>query len=166
MPLLSPSPHPPVRQALALVALVVLCLAVGWVGSLATTPAVRDWYPTLRLPDWRPPNIAFPIVWTLLYILMALGAWLVWRKVPLVQARGALVLFALQLAVNLAWSFLFFGAQSPLLGLIDIALLVVLILLMLAAFWRIERLAALLNLPYLAWVGFATLLNAWIYAEN
>lgn len=166
MALLSPSPYSPARQGIVLAALVLLCLAVGWLGSLVTTPAVRDWYPTLRLPDWRPPNAAFPIVWTLLYILMGLGAWLVWRKVPLAQARGALAIFALQLAVNFAWSFLFFGAQSPLLGLIDIALLVVLILLMLAAFWRIERLAALINLPYLAWVGFAALLNAWIYVEN
>lgn len=166
MPLLAPSPYPAGRQALALGLLLLLCLGVGWLGSLVTTPAVESWYPTLRLPDWRPPNAAFPIVWTLLYILMAVGAWLVWRKVPFAAARGALLLFMLQLVANFAWSFLFFGQRSPLLGLIDIALLIVLIVLMLLAFRRIDRLAAAINLPYLAWVCFATLLNAWIYVEN
>lgn len=160
------SPYATAHQALALVLLLLLCLGVGWLGSTVTGPAVATWYPTLTLPDWRPPNIAFPIVWTLLYVLMALGAWLVWRRVPLAEARGALLLFLLQLAANLAWSFLFFGQQSPLLGLIDIAVLVVLIVLMLVAFRRIDRLAAAINLPYLAWVSFATLLNAWIYVEN
>jgi benzodiazapine receptor len=160
------SPYSTAHQALALVLLLLLCLGVGWLGSRVTGPAVEAWYPTLRLPDWRPPNIAFPIVWSLLYLLMALGAWLVWRRVPLAEARGALLLFLLQLAANLAWSFLFFGQQSPLLGLIDIAVLLVLIVLMLVAFRRIDPLAAAINLPYLAWVSFATLLNAWIYAEN
>jgi tryptophan-rich sensory protein len=166
MTLITTSPHPPGRQALALLLLVLLCLAVGWLGSLVTTPAVREWYPTLTLPSWRPPNVAFSIVWTLLYLLMALGAWLVWRVGPTPRGRAALLLFALQLAANLAWSLLFFGLQSPLAGLIDIALLLALIAMMLVAFWRTQRLAALINLPYLAWVGFATLLNAWIYVEN
>lgn len=160
------SPYSGLQQALALVFLLLLCLGIGWVGSLVTAPAVAEWYPTLTLPDWRPPNAAFPLVWTALYVLMAAGAWLVWRSAPLAVTRGALVLFLLQLVANSAWSFLFFGARSPLLGLICIALLVVLIVLMLLAFRRIERLAALLNLPYLAWVAFATLLNAWIYAQN
>jgi len=160
------SPYSAGQQALVLVLVLLLCLGVGWLGGLVTGPAVRDWYPTLTLPAWRPPNLAFPIVWTILYVLMALGAWLVWRRAPFAQVRGALLLFVLQLAVNLAWSFLFFGQRSPLLGLIDIAVLVVLIALMLVAFWRLDRLAAAINLPYLAWVAFATLLNAWIYVEN
>lgn len=166
MSTLPASPYPAGRQALILVGLVLLTLAVGYVGGLVTGPAVESWYPTLKRPDWRPPNAAFPIVWTILYILMAVGAWLVWRKRPLAEVRGALLLFAAQLGVNLAWSFLFFGARSPLAGLIDIALLIPMLLMMLAAFWRIDRLAALINLPYLVWVSFAMALNAWIYMEN
>ena len=166
MSLLPASPYPARRQALVLAGLVLLTLAIGWVGSLVTGPAVESWYPTLERPEWRPPNAAFPIVWTLLYVLMAVGAWLVWRRRPLAETRGALAIFGAQLAVNLAWSFLFFGARSPLAGLIDIAVLVVLIVMMLAAFWRLDRLAALINLPYLGWVSFAMALNAWIYLEN
>lgn len=160
------SPYPPLRQGLVLVGFLVATLAVGYLGSLVTAPAVAEWYPTLTLPDWRPPNSLFAPVWTALYVLMAVAAWLVWRKRPWPEPRGALVLFALQLAANFAWSFLFFGARSPLLGLLDIALLLALILLTLAAFWRHDRLAGALFVPYLAWVAFATALNAWIFLEN
>ncbi len=160
------SPYSPSRQAVALFLLLLLCLGVGYLGSLVTGPSVAEWYPTLKLPSWRPPNLAFPIVWTLLYILMAVGAWLVWRRAPFAQVRPALLLFALQLAANLAWSYLFFGLRNPLLGLLDIGLLLVLIVAMLLAFRRHDRLAAAINLPYLAWVSFATVLNAWIYVEN
>lgn len=154
------------HQALGLVLLLALCLGVGAIGGLITQPAVETWYPTLKLPDWRPPNGAFPIVWTTLYVLMALSAWLVWRRRPFAEVRDALILFLVQLCVNLAWSFLFFGLHSPLLGLIDIVLLDVLVAAMIFLFWRHDRLAAALNLPYLGWILFATALNAWILVEN
>jgi len=163
---LPPGPYGRGRQALALALLLLLCLAVGYLGSLVTGPAVAEWYPTLALPDWRPPNSLFAPVWTALYVAMAVAAWLVWRKRPWPEPRAALLLFAVQLAANFAWSFLFFGARSPLLGLLDIALLLALIAMTLAAFWRRDRLAGALFVPYLAWVAFATALNAWIYLEN
>jgi tryptophan-rich sensory protein len=163
---LPPSLYGNGHQALGLVVLLGLCLGVGFVGSLITEPAVESWYPTLKLPDWRPPNSAFPIVWTALYVLMALSAWLVWRQRPFAEVRDALILFLVQLGANLAWSFLFFGLKSPLLGLLDILLLDALIAAMLVSFWRRDRLAAAMNLPYLGWVLFATALNAWIVIEN
>jgi tryptophan-rich sensory protein len=154
------------HQAFALLLLLALCLGVGFLGSLVTGPAVESWYPTLTLPSWRPPDAAFPIVWTTLYVLMAVSAWLVWRKRPFAEVRDALILFAVQLGANLAWSFLFFGLRSPLLGLLDILLLDLLLVAMIVVFWRHDRLAAAMNLPYLVWVLFATALNLWIVFEN
>lgn len=163
---LPPSRYGVVLQALGLILLLVLCLGVGWLGSTVTGPAVQTWYPTLELPSFRPGNAAFPIVWTILYVVMAVSAWLVWRKHPFGEVQGALALFGVQLALNLAWSFLFFGLQSPLLGLIDIVALDLAIIATIVAFWWYDRMAALLLLPYLAWVLFASTLNAWIWANN
>lgn len=154
------------RDLLVLLGLLALTLGVGALGGLATGPAVKEWYPTLALPSWRPPNAAFPIVWTALYIMMALAAWRIWRKRGEAGAWPALYLWAAQLALNLAWSFLFFGARSPLLGLIDIVPLLALIALTTYRFLKLDRLAGLLFLPYLAWVAFATALNVAIFAMN
>jgi len=163
---LGPSRYNVVNQALGLIALLVLCLGVGWIGSTVTAPAVATWYPTLVLPSFRPGNAAFPIVWTILYVMMAVAAWLVWRKHPIGEVKGALALFGVQLALNLAWSFLFFGLRSPLLGLINIIALDLAIIATIVAFWWYDRKGALLLLPYLAWVLFASVLNAWIWANN
>lgn len=154
------------RDLLVLLGLLALTLGVGALGGLVTGPSVKEWYPTLTLPSWRPPNAAFPIVWTALYIMMAIAAWRIWRKREQAGARPALYLWGAQLALNLAWSFLFFGARSPLLGLIDIVPLLLLIALTTHRFLKLDRLAGLFFLPYLAWVAFASALNATIFWLN
>ena len=159
------------RSWIALLISVAAALAVGQIGGLVTAPAVREWYPSLELPAWRPPNLAFPIVWTILYIAMAYAAWLVWRAAER-GARGwegawlALSLYGVLLALNLALSFLFFGLRSPALGLLDIFPLAAAILATLLAFKEHSRLAAWLMAPYLLWVCYAAVLNFEIWVRN
>ena len=151
------------KQWLVLAGLVAVCLAVGGLGGWVTSPAVAEWYPTLVKPTWSPPSWLFGPVWTALYIMMAIAAWLVWKAG---NAKAALGLFALQLAFNCAWSFLFFGARSPALALVDIALMWLAILATIFAFQSKSTTAALLMAPYLVWVSFAAALNAAIWALN
>jgi benzodiazapine receptor len=141
-------------------------LAVGGIGSIPTMRAVPSWYRTLRKPDWKPPDKAFGPVWTTLYALMGLALLLVRRGAPNSATKAAQSLFGLQLALNLAWSFVFFGARDPRGGLVVIGLLWVAILATIVAFWRVRRPAALLLVPYLAWVTFASALNAEIVRRN
>lgn len=154
-------------RSLAYLALgVLLVVAVSLIGAWATSGAIADWYPTLRKPWFTPPNAAFPIVWPALYALMAFGFWRILRA-ETVDGRGqAIVAFCVQLALNLCWSLAFFGARSVVLGLVVIVALLAGIVWMIAAFWRVDRPAAYAQLPYLAWVGFATLLNAAIFRLN
>lgn len=169
---ISPRAHRPVgREILGLVVFLALCLAAGVLGSIATTPNIPSWYAGLAKPAFNPPNGVFPVVWTLLYLLMAVSGWLVWRtRFKGVDAAGrgtrALAPFAIQLILNVAWSFAFFGAHGPLAGLVVIFLLIFTITWTIAAFFPISRAAAFLLVPYLGWVGFATLLNGAIYALN
>ena len=143
----------------ALAGFLTLCLAVGGLAGWATSTTVDGWYRTLAKPSFAPPGWLFPPVWTVLYLLMATAAWRIWR-LPANPARGrALALFALQLALNLIWSFLFFTFRSPPAGLADIAVLWVAIVATLRAFGRLDRAAGLLLLPYLLWVGYAVALN-------
>jgi translocator protein len=151
------------RQWIVLAVFIAVCLGVGSLGGLATAQSVIEWYPGLNKPSWTPPSWLFGPVWTVLYVVMAVAAWLVWRKG---NAMGALYLFAAQLLLNLAWSFLFFGARSPGLGLIDIILLWLAVAATIFAFAQHSRLAALLLTPYIAWVSFALVLNASIFMLN
>ncbi len=151
----------------ALVAFVAVALLAGWLGSMATTPNIPTWYAGLDKPSFNPPNAIFPVVWTVLYILMAVAAWMVWRTPAAPpRRRAALVLYAIQLVLNVAWSFAFFGAQSPLAGLVVIGLLLGAIVATILAFRAVNRIAAWLLLPYLAWVAFAMVLNAAIFSLN
>lgn len=152
-----------VRLAVA----IVVPQAVGITAALATAPGVRDWYQTLALPSWRPPDQVFGPAWTMLYLLMGIASYLVWREgwnEPLV--RWALAAYAVQLALNFAWSFLFFGARSPLAGLIDIALMWVAIAVTMALFFQVRSAAGWLMAPYLAWVTYAAALNFAIWRMN
>lgn len=151
------------RNGLVLAGFVVLCLAVGALGGWATAQSVAEWYPTLAKPSWTPPPWLFAPVWTVLYILMGVSAWLVWKTG---DAKVPMLLFGAQLLLNLAWSFLFFGARSPGLALIDIAALWIAIAAMIFAYAFRSRLAAFLMVPYLAWVSFAMALNAAIFMLN
>lgn len=122
------------------------------------------WYAGLAKPAWTPPDWLFGPAWTTLYLLMALAAWKVWIAVRRIDA--ALLLYLVQLVLNALWSWLFFGLQRPDLALANIVVLWLLILATLVLFWRRDRLAGVLMLPYLAWVGFATALNLAIWRLN
>jgi tryptophan-rich sensory protein len=153
-------------RPLLLIGLLALCYAVAAVGGLATADSVTSWYPTLVRPDWRPPNWLFGPVWTTLYTAMAVAMWNIARQVPWPDSRPAVVAFGIQLALNAAWSPLFFGAKALGLALVDIVAMWFAIAATIAVFWRHSRLSAALLVPYLAWVSFATALNAWIWWMN
>ena len=151
----------------SLVIAIAIPLGVGAVGGFATSSSVSSWYLTLTKPPWNPPSWVFGPVWTLLYILMGLAAWLVWRlgaSDP--KVRAALILFGVQLVFNLLWSVLFFGLRSPGWALLEIVLLWALILATLVAFYRLRPAAGWLLVPYQLWVTFATVLNATIWSLN
>ena len=156
----------PLASVAVLVAFVAIVLIAGWIGSLATAPNIPTWYAGLAKPAFNPPNAVFPVVWTILYVMMAVAAWLVWRAPAGESRRLALAAWFVQLALNVLWSFAFFGAQSPLAGLIVIVVLLAAIVVTILAFRRVSGWAALLLAPYLAWVAFATVLNASILSLN
>ncbi|MEL1252846.1 TspO/MBR family protein [Flavobacterium sp. DGU38] len=147
---------------------VVVCLAVGYSASLVTRPSVAEWYPTIEKPFFNPPNWIFMPVWTLLYILMAVAAGLVWDKIKEQneEVKKALGFFIIQLTLNAVWSYLFFGLKNPMLALIEIALLWLMIYETYLKFIKINKTAGYLLILYLAWVGFATILNASIWWLN
>jgi translocator protein len=151
------------KKWLVLAGFVILCVGIGALAGMATSQSVLEWYPGLNKPSWTPPGWLFAPVWTVLYIMMAVAAWLVWKTG---NAQTALILFFGQLLLNLAWSFLFFGARSPALGLIDILALWLSIAATIFAFSFRSRVAAFMMVPYLCWVSFATALNAAIYMLN
>ena len=135
------------------------------IGGLASRQAA-GFYAQLDRPGWAPPSWLFGPAWTLLYVLMAVAAWLVWRERDRVPVRGALTLYAVQLAVNALWTWLFFAWRRGGLALAEIVLLLVLILATIAAFGRVRRAAALLLVPYLLWVSYATALTASVWRRN
>ena len=136
------------------------------IGGTATSRAVRDWYPTLVKPAWNPPAWLFGPVWTVLYIAMAVAAWLVWRRVGWAGARLALTLFMVQLTLNAAWSIIFFGLRNPGAAFAEVVVLWAAILGTLVLFWQVSVPAGILFIPYLAWVSFATVLNFAIWRLN
>ncbi|MGE3822270.1 MAG: TspO/MBR family protein [Isosphaeraceae bacterium] len=154
------------RDALALVGFLGICYAVAALGGLWTSGSVTSWYPGLNKPSWTPPNWLFGPVWSLLYTMMAVAAWLVWRRGEGREAKVGLSLFGTQLLLNLAWSGLFFGLQRPDLGLLDMGALWVAILATAVSFLRVSPVAAGLMLPYLAWVSYAAALNFAIWRLN
>ena len=151
---------------MALVVFIALCIAVAAIGGAVTATSVDTWYAALEKPSFNPPNWLFGPVWTALYLMMAFAAWRVWRARGFAGARAALGLWALQLTLNLCWSFLFFGARMIGAALAEIVVLLLAILATLALFWRIDRAAGWLMVPYAAWVGFATLLTAALWRLN
>lgn len=156
------------NQITKLVISLAIVLAAAVIGGLATAGAVQEWYPTLAKPSFNPPAWIFGPVWTILYLMMGVALFLVWRKGASgnPEVRTALFIFGLQLFLNVLWSILFFGLQSPLAGFIDIVLLWVAILVTVILFRRISGTAALLLIPYLLWVSFALALNFSIWRLN
>jgi benzodiazapine receptor len=155
-----------VRTLLVLVGFVVLTLAVAGVGGWFTSMGQPEWYGTLAKPSWNPPSWVFGPVWTTLYILMAVAAWLVWKEAGFAGAPAALTMFFVQLALNLAWSGIFFALRSPGSAMIEILALWLAILATVLLFFRHSTLAGWLMVPYLLWVSFASVLNAAIVRLN
>jgi translocator protein len=150
----------------ALIGFLCVTAVAAVIGSTATFRNVQNWYPTLAKPSWTPPSALFGPVWTFLYVAMAVAAWRVWRKQTGPAAHAVLRSFLAQLALNALWSVLFFGMRRPDLALIDIAALWVLLVVMLVRFWPADRIAGTLWTPYVAWVSFASALNAAIWHLN
>jgi translocator protein len=140
-----------------------LCLAAGWFGSHYQPGA---WYAQLQKPSFNPPAWVFAPVWTALYVLMAVAAWLVWRERRRAQVYPALALFIVQLGLNAAWTWIFFGWQRPGAALLEILALWLALLATLLAFRRVRRTAGLLLWPYLLWVSFAAALNFQFWRLN
>ena len=145
---------------LGLIVFIIMCLAVSSVGGAITATSVDTWYQALEKPPFNPPDWVFAPVWSALYILMGVAAWRIWRLRSSKAHHNALSVFGLQLCLNLAWSFLFFGLQHIKLALVEIVILLIVIIINMIMFWRLERLAGLLFVPYVAWVSYATILNA------
>ncbi|MGI9428553.1 MAG: TspO/MBR family protein [Bythopirellula sp.] len=143
-----------------------VCLVAGGIGAVATTPEIEGWYQTIAKPAWNPPDWIFGPVWTTLYVLMAIAAWLVRQAEGFKGARVALVLFFVQLALNIAWSWIFFGLHQPGWAFAEILVLWLVIIATTFAFFRCSRVAGWLLVPYLAWVSFAAVLNFTIWRMN
>ena len=156
---------PTIANASGLIVALAACFVVAAVGASASLQA-GTFYAELIRPDWAPPATVFGPVWTVLYAMMAVAAWLVWKRRELPLARVALVLFVLQLVLNALWSWLFFGWNLGALSFLDIVILWALIVATLALFWRITPLAGVLLVPYLGWVTFASALNYQMWQLN
>lgn len=152
-----------VNPVIGLIFWVSISLSVGWVGSRFSP---GEWYVALAKPSWNPPSSVFAPVWSTLYVIMGMAAWLVWRRVGFSGAGVALGLFVFQLILNGLWSFLLFGLHRPDFAFLEIVALWLVILVTMIAFWRVSTPAGLLMVPYLAWVSFASALNFQLWRLN
>lgn len=148
------------HKALKLLVSLFLPLVIGGISGVLTAGAVTGWYTTLIQPSFNPPNWVFGPVWTLLYVLMGVSHYRIWTSAKTSDRTAAFRLFWLQLGFNFFWSLIFFGAGQITLALVEILLLWICIALMIRRFYSIDRIAAWINVPYLMWVSFATVLNA------
>jgi translocator protein len=154
------------KSILALLGFLAAVFVVGAIGNVFTSAGMPDWYMSLEKPAFNPPSWVFGPVWTALYIAMAVAAWLVWRDAGFDGARAALTLFFVQLALNLAWSGIFFALREPGWAFVEIAALWAAILATMILFFRHSTWAGALLVPYLAWVSFAAVLNFEIWRLN
>jgi tryptophan-rich sensory protein len=143
-----------------------VCFGAGFVGSLFTTPSIPTWYAGLAKPSWTPPAWIFGPVWSVLYGMMAVALWLIWRRSGFATAGGPIALFMVQLVLNVLWSLLFFGLRMPGVAFAEIVLLWLAILATLITFWRLNTTAGYLLLPYLVWTAFAGALNFALWRMN
>ena len=153
------------RQFIGLIAWLAVSFIAAAIGAAASVRA-GSFYTQLVRPDWAPPPEVFGPVWTVLYALMGISAWMIWRVGGFRAARTALTLFLVQLAVNALWSWLFFGWHLGALAFADIVVLWALVLATLIVFWRLDRWAAALLVPYLLWISFAAALNLAVWQLN
>lgn len=151
---------------LGLVLFILICLAAGGLGAIATTPEIDGWYRTIIKPEWNLPDWVFGPVWTTLFVMMGISAWLVWKRAGFRAAATPLALFAMQLTFNVAWSWIFFGMHQIGWAAIEIIILWAAILATTVAFFRRAKPAGWLLVPYLGWVSFASILNFTIWRLN
>ena len=151
---------------IALIVSFIACMGAATVGALLTARAIKEWYRGLKKPSWNPPDWAFGPVWTILYILMAISAWLVWEDGSPDERLLPLSIFGIQLALNVAWSGIFFYKRKLLGGLVEVLVLWTAILVTILSFWGVSNTAALLLLPYIAWVSIASYLNYTVWRLN
>ncbi len=146
---------------------IIICQAAGFIGSLFTTPNIPTWYATLKKPGFAPPNWLFAPAWTILFLLIGIALYLVWRQGwnnP--PVKSAMIIFIVHLVVNILWSVVFFGLKSPLAGFFVIVTLWFLILLTIIYFTNVSKTAGILLIPYIVWVSFASVLNFMLYKLN
>jgi translocator protein len=150
-----------------LIIAILVCEAVGIISALLSNTSNNAWFNTLAKPSWNPPAYLFGPVWTILYLLMGIALWLIWKSdAPYLKKTNAICIFFFQLFFNFCWSILFFRFHSPLLALINIVIMVITIVATMSTFATINKKATWLLLPYIMWVGFATLLNFAIWVMN
>lgn len=156
------------NKIVKIIAVVAVCLAIGYFSGTVTRSAILDWYPTLEKTSFNPPNWIFAPVWTALYIMMGVAAGLVWNRIKYQTeaVKKALVFFIIQLILNAMWSYLFFGLRNPMLAGLEIIVLWLMIYETYIQFTKINKTAGYLFIPYLAWVSFAAILNASIWWLN
>jgi benzodiazapine receptor len=157
-----------VNKITKILSVVVTCLVIGYFSGIVTQSAITDWYPTLIKPSFNPPNWIFAPVWSMLYVMMGVAAGLVWDRMDSNKevVKKALIIFAIQLALNALWSYLFFGLHNPMLAGLEIIILWLVIYETYLHFSKINKIAAYLLIPYLAWVSFAMVLNGSIWWLN
>jgi len=155
-----------ISHTIKLIISILLPLSVGAIAGMFTSQAVPTWYASLNRPSFSPPNWVFGPVWTFLYILLGISFFLIWKVEPSKERDLAIKVFSIQMLLNFAWSFIFFYFNLIGAALIEIILLWISIALMIYLFYKIKPLAAYLNIPYLLWVSFATILNAGYFFLN
>lgn len=155
------------RTYIRIILAIAICLLIGFLGAMATASSVSSWYTTLNKPFFTPPNWLFGPVWTVLYVMMGWAAGLIWsRGFHHLWVKSALYAFGIQLLLNGSWSIVFFGLRSPVWALVIIVLLAVMIIVTIRQFRVVNKTAAWLLAPYLAWVTFASALNLAIVVLN
>jgi len=154
-------------EFLKLIFTIVICHSAGFIGAIFTSSAILTWYDSLKKPFFSPPNWIFGPVWTILYTLMGISAYLVWRQgIHNSQVKTALIIFGVQLFLNAIWSPIFFGLRALFFALVVIIILWIAILLTILSFLKISKIAAVLLIPYILWVSLATILNYSLWVLN
>lgn len=150
-----------------LIVSILICQLSGLIGSVFTASSISTWYATLKKPTFNPPNWVFAPVWTILFLLMGISFYIIWnRGLEDEKVKSAIIIFSIQLILNIFWSFLFFGLKSPFLAFLEIILLWFVILMNIIQFYNISKTAGFLLLPYILWVSFAVILNFFILRLN
>ncbi len=154
------------NKTLKLILCLLITLAIGSISGIATAAGIKSWYLTLNKPFFNPPNYLFGPVWTLLYLLMGISIYLILQTPKTDMRKKAIIIFCVQLGLNFLWSFLFFKFQRVGIAFIEILLIWASILTMILTFYKLNKTAALLQIPYLLWVSFASILNGAIWWLN